>query len=59
MSSILACLWNWYIDYLWNYDSNSWVATIAYAFRIWAILAILPTLVLGLLVSSPLAPLDR
>jgi len=42
-------LWNWYIDYLWNYDSNSWVATIAYAFRIWAILAILPSLVLALL----------
>ncbi|KAH9954124.1 hypothetical protein BC827DRAFT_75896 [Russula dissimulans] len=52
MASILAAplyLWNWYIDYLWNYDSNSWVATIAYAFRIWAILAILPTLVLALL----------
>ena len=49
---MVSYLWNWYIDYLWNYDSNSWVATIAYAFRIWAILAILPTLVLGLLVSS-------
>ena len=45
-----SSLWNLYIDYLWNYDSNSWVATIAYAFRIWAILAILPTLVLALLV---------
>lgn len=50
MSSIPSFLWNSYIDYLWNYDSNSWVATIAYAFRIWAILAILPTLVLALLV---------
>jgi hypothetical protein len=60
MTSILACLWNWYIDYLWNYDSNSWVATIAYAFRIWAMIAILPTLVLGLLVGSPFAPpLDK
>jgi hypothetical protein len=45
-------LWNTYLDYLWNYDSNSWVATIAYGFRIWAIFAILPTLVLGLLVSD-------
>jgi hypothetical protein len=54
MSPILAHhLWNSYINYLWNYDSNSWVATIAYAFRIWAILAILPTLVLALLVSYP------
>ena len=51
MSSFLAYLWHSYINYLWNYDSNSWVATIAYAFRIWAILAILPTLVLALLVS--------
>lgn len=42
---------NCYIDYLWNYDSNSWVATIAYIFRIWAIIAILPPLVLSLLVS--------
>ncbi|KAI9442494.1 hypothetical protein H4582DRAFT_1287209 [Lactarius indigo] len=42
-------LWDWYIDYLWNYDHNSWVATIAYGFRIWAILAILPTVVLCLL----------
>jgi len=49
MSSILSFLWNSYLDYLWNYDSNSWVAAIAYAFRIWAILAILPTLVLALL----------
>ncbi|KAI0281042.1 hypothetical protein BGY98DRAFT_960707 [Russula aff. rugulosa BPL654] len=56
MSSIFALpsyLWNSYVDYLWNYDSNSWVATVAYAFRIWAILAILPTLVLALLVKSP------
>ncbi|KAH9058844.1 hypothetical protein EDB87DRAFT_1625700 [Lactarius vividus] len=42
-------LWDWYIDYLWNYDHNSWVATIAYGFRIWAILAILPTVILCLL----------
>ena len=55
MSPIFALpsyLWHSYFDYLWNYDSTSWVATLAYAFRIWAILAILPTLVLGLLVSS-------
>lgn len=45
-------LWNWYIDYLWNYDNNSWVATIAYGFRFCAILAILPTVILGLLVST-------
>ena len=49
-------LWNFYLRYLWNYDSNSWVAAIAYAFRIWAIFAIFPTLVLGLLVSN-LVPL--
>jgi hypothetical protein len=53
MSSVFALpsyLWIAYVDYLWYYDSNSWVATVAYAFRIWAILAILPTLVLALLV---------
>jgi len=50
-------LWNKYIDYLCNYDSNSWVAAIAYAFRIWAILAILPTLVLALLVRIVFTPL--
>jgi len=52
ISSIFAApsyLWNSYLHYLWNYDSNSWVANIAYAFRIWAIFTILPTLVLGLL----------
>ena len=55
ISSIFAApsyLWNTYLHYLWNYDSNSWVATIAYAFRIWAIFTILPTLALGLLVSN-------
>ncbi|KAI9511177.1 hypothetical protein F5148DRAFT_1374003 [Russula earlei] len=45
----MTSIWNLYIDYLWNYDSNSSVATIAYIFRIWAILAILPTLALALL----------
>lgn len=52
MSSVVAApsyLWNWYTAYLWNYDNNSWVATVAYGFRIWAILAILPTVVLCLL----------
>ncbi|KAH9083849.1 hypothetical protein EDB83DRAFT_2181562, partial [Lactarius deliciosus] len=42
-------LWDWYLDYLWNYDHNSWVATIAYGFRVWAILSILPTVILCLL----------
>ncbi|KAH8993257.1 hypothetical protein EDB86DRAFT_2830189 [Lactarius hatsudake] len=42
-------LWDWYIDYLWNYDHDSWVATIAYGFRVWAILSILPTVILCLL----------
>ncbi len=63
MSSVVAVplhLWNWYIDYLWNYDNNSWVAAIAYGFRIWAILAILPTIILCLLVSTAVyGPLAR
>ena len=57
--ALLSYLWNAYVDHLWNYHSNSWVATLAYAFRLWAILAILPTLVLALLVSIIFLSLTR
>lgn len=42
-------LWNYYLEYLWNYESGSWVATIASTCRILAILISLPIAVLALL----------
>lgn len=44
-----ALLWSWYIEYLWNYESDSWVGRIAYASRAMAFVLCLPTLILGLL----------
>ncbi|KAG6918528.1 hypothetical protein DXG01_013618 [Tephrocybe rancida] len=50
-SSYPAVLWNYYIHYLWNYQPNSWVARIASACRVLAILVSLPIIVLALLES--------
>ncbi|KAG6812034.1 hypothetical protein H0H92_004696 [Tricholoma furcatifolium] len=49
LSSYLAVLWNYYIQYLWHYQPNSWVARIAYICRVLAILISLPIIILGLL----------
>ena len=46
-----ALLWSWYIEYLWNYETDSWVGRIANASRVMAFVLLLPTLILGLLVS--------
>ncbi|KAF9049990.1 hypothetical protein BJ165DRAFT_1455614 [Panaeolus papilionaceus] len=48
-ASIPATLWALYIEYLWNYESDSWVARIAYSCRILALLISLPIIILGLL----------
>jgi len=48
-SAIPGLLWAYYVQYLWNYDSDSWVARIAYSCRILAILVSLPLIILGLL----------
>jgi len=48
-SSFPGLLWAYYVQYLWNYDSDSWVARIAYSCRILAILVCLPIIILGLL----------
>ncbi|KAF8973097.1 hypothetical protein BDZ97DRAFT_1912676 [Flammula alnicola] len=48
-SSVPQTLWAYYIQYLWFYEPNSWVAKIAYSFRILAILVSLPIVILGLL----------
>ena len=51
-SSIPGLLWAYYVQYLWSYESDSWVARIAYSCRILAILVSLPIIILGLLVSN-------
>ena len=51
-SSIPGLLWAYYVQYLWNYESDSWVARIAYSCRILAILISLPIIILGLLVGN-------
>ncbi|PPQ68428.1 hypothetical protein CVT24_004849 [Panaeolus cyanescens] len=48
-ASIPATLWALYVEYLWNYESDSWVARIAYSCRILAFLISLPIIILGLL----------
>ncbi|KAJ7680549.1 hypothetical protein DFH06DRAFT_1031645 [Mycena polygramma] len=49
--SLPQLLWNFYVDYLWNWTDhpNSWVSRIAYTSRVLAILLILPIVVLTLL----------
>ncbi|KAK7005724.1 hypothetical protein R3P38DRAFT_3214669 [Favolaschia claudopus] len=44
-------LWNFYIDYLWNWTDhpNSWVSRIAYTSRVLAILLMMPLVILTLL----------
>lgn len=51
-SAIPGLLWAYYVQYLWNYESDSWVARIAYSCRILAILVSLPLIILGLLVCT-------
>ncbi|KAF9482173.1 hypothetical protein BDN70DRAFT_991388 [Pholiota conissans] len=47
--SIPHTLWIFYLEYLWFYEPNSWVAKIAYSCRVLAILVSLPVVILGLL----------
>lgn len=42
-------LWQYYLDYLWHYDSSSWVAKISSTIRVLAFLFILPLALLGML----------
>ncbi|ETW80904.1 hypothetical protein HETIRDRAFT_418842 [Heterobasidion irregulare TC 32-1] len=48
-ASIPALLWRWYVDALWNYSPDSWVASAAYTFRLLALIVILPGVLLTLL----------
>ncbi|TRM69300.1 hypothetical protein BD626DRAFT_390971 [Schizophyllum amplum] len=49
MASLPRTLWHYYIDYLWFYDNNSWVAHAAYSCRVMAVLLLLPIIILTLL----------
>uniref|UniRef100_A0A0W0FHD4 Uncharacterized protein n=1 Tax=Moniliophthora roreri TaxID=221103 RepID=A0A0W0FHD4_MONRR len=51
-SSFYNIIWSYYVEYLWDYEPNSVVGKIAYTFRVLAVLAILPLLVLALLVNE-------
>jgi len=42
-------VWNIYVEYLWNYESNSWVASTANTFRVLSLLMFAPVFILTLL----------
>ena len=46
-------LWAYYLEYLWFYTPDSWVAKIASTSLALAVLVSLPIVVLGLLVRTP------
>ncbi|KAJ2917748.1 hypothetical protein MD484_g2636, partial [Candolleomyces efflorescens] len=54
-TSYPGLLWSSYTQYLWHYEPDSWVATIAYSSRVLAVLLCLPTIILGLLDISSYA----
>jgi len=47
--SLPKLMWRYYLDYLWYYDPDSWVAKIANTAWVLAILVALPIVILGLL----------
>ncbi|KAH9485113.1 hypothetical protein JR316_0002020 [Psilocybe cubensis] len=47
--TIPGTIWAYYLEYLWFYEPDSWVATIAYSCRVLAVLISLPVIILGLL----------
>ncbi|KAH8814789.1 hypothetical protein DL96DRAFT_1471742 [Flagelloscypha sp. PMI_526] len=52
MTSIPALpvhLWNYYVEYLWHYEPNSWIATTAYTCRIMSIIIATPLVILAIL----------
>jgi len=42
LSAIPSILWEYYLENLWFYDQGSWVARVAYTFRVLAFLLIIP-----------------
>ena len=53
LSSLPHLLWQYYLEYLWFYEPRSWVARIAYTFRVLAFMMIVPVVFIALLVRSP------
>lgn len=60
LSSLSRTVWNFYVQYLWNWTDypNSWVSRIAYTARVLAILLVLPIVILMLLVCRCKEPFD-
>lgn len=52
MASVPQLLWKYYVDYLWFYEPDSWVARTANGARVLAILVALPIVILALLVRN-------
>ncbi|KAF9233328.1 hypothetical protein BU15DRAFT_80219 [Melanogaster broomeanus] len=49
IASTPRLLWDGYVEYLWNYQSDSWVGRTASCFRILAVILVLPVVILTLL----------
>ena len=45
-----AYLWHLYVEYLWNYDRHAWILSASATFKLLAIIAIMPFIILALLV---------
>ena len=43
-------IWHYYVEYLWHYESSSWITSLISTFRVLAILPIAPMVLLGMLV---------
>lgn len=56
VSSLPKLLWNLYLDHLVFYSADSWVATVAYSFRILAAIVFFPVLAVVLLVRAYFIP---
>ncbi|KAG1729195.1 uncharacterized protein EDB91DRAFT_1060116 [Suillus paluster] len=48
-SSTPRLIWHTYVEYLWHPHPSSWVSKIAYSFRVFAFLLILPVVILTML----------
>ena len=53
-SQLPTLLWAWYVEYLWNYQPDSWVHASASTFRFFAAFIIVPLTLLVMFASPPL-----
>lgn len=52
LASIPQLLWKYYLEYLWYYEPDSWVARTAHGARLLAVLVALPIVILALLARN-------